>query len=84
MSYAEVKWYGPKVINQVDNAIQAAMMKAVLMVEADAKRLVNVDTGRLRASITHQVRQITRDIIEGRVGTNISYAVNKMLSFMVT
>jgi HK97 gp10 family phage protein len=32
-----------------------------------------VDTGRLRASITHEVESVTGDII-GRVGTNVKYS----------
>ena len=69
-----VKWYGERVINQVDTKIQAAIMKCVLIVEADAKRNCPVDTGRLRASISHEVIKIADDVYQGRVGTNVHYA----------
>ena len=36
---AKVNWYEDKIITQVNTALQKAMMQAVLMVEADAKRL---------------------------------------------
>lgn len=40
----------------------------------DAKREVRVDTGRLRASITHEVEKTKNEII-GRVGSNVEYAI---------
>ena len=60
---ARIEWYEDKIITQVNTALQRAMMQAVLMVEADAKKLVPVDTGRLRADITHEVKQIANGII---------------------
>ena len=71
---ATVKWYEDKIITQVNNALERAMMQAVLMVEADARKLCAVDTGRLRASITHEVKEIANGVIQGRIGTNTSYA----------
>lgn len=50
-----------------------AMMESVLMVEADAKLLVGVDTGHLRSSITHDVKD-EEDKIVGEVGTSVEYA----------
>lgn len=50
-----------------------AMYRAVFIVEADAKRLAPVDTGRLRASITSEVRSEGRDV-RGVVGSNLKYA----------
>lgn len=47
----------------------AALTQACLVVENDAKVNAPVDTGQLRASITHE---ITGD--KGRVGTNVEYA----------
>ncbi len=79
MAKARVEWYEDKIVNRVNTALQVAMKRAVLMIEADAKRLVAVDTGRLRASITNQVRQITRDVIEGRIGSNLSYSAYQEL-----
>ena len=72
---AKIVWKQSEIVTRVDNALQAAMMKAVLLVEADAKKLVNVDTGRLRASITHEVREIAKGVIQGKVGTNVSYGI---------
>ena len=71
---ATVKWYEDKIINKVDNALEAAMMQAVLMVEADSKKMAPVDTGRLRASITHEVREIANGVIQGKVGSSTSYS----------
>jgi len=50
-----------------------AMGKAVLIVTREAKRGVPVNTGRLRASITPEVRPQARRIV-GIVGTNVAYA----------
>jgi|SRR5690554_1429765 len=76
---AKIVWKQSEIIQKVETALQAAIMKAVLIVEADAKRLCPVDTGRLRASITHEVRQIAKDIIQGKIGTNTSYAPHVFL-----
>lgn len=45
------------------------LTKACLLVENDAKRKCPVDTGQLRASITHEIEGTT-----GVVGTNVEYA----------
>lgn len=70
---ADISWNDEAVIKQVSNKVEAAIMKCVLIVEADAKRMCPVDTGRLRASITHQVIKIAKDVYQGRVGTNVHY-----------
>lgn len=49
------------------------MEKALLVIEADAKRNAPVMDGRLRASITHEVVS-SPDEASGRVGTNVEYA----------
>jgi len=49
------------------------MRKATLLVQRDAKKLAPVDTGRLRASITPEVRTAFHTI-EGVVGSNVVYA----------
>lgn len=49
-----------------------AMEESVMMVEADAKLLSPVDTGRLRTSITHDVKD-EGDKIVGECGTNCEY-----------
>ena len=50
-----------------------AMQTATLMVERDAKLLAPVDTGRLRASITGEVR-VEGNSVQGVVGSNVLYA----------
>lgn len=70
----EVDFYTGRVIEQYNTALERAMKEAVLIVEADARRHSPVDTGRLRASITNEVREIAGTVLEGRVGTNVDYA----------
>jgi len=54
-------------------AMVEAMRDATLLVEAQARKLAPVDTGRLRASIVPQVVQ--RDnVVKGIVGSNVKYA----------
>ena len=58
-----------KIVKGKDMAINICCLK----IEADAKKNITemkaVDTGRLRSSITHEVKPG-----EGRVGTNVEYA----------
>ena len=49
------------------------MRRATLLVQRDAKRFSPVDTGRLRASITPEIRQ-RGTTIQGVVGSNVIYA----------
>ena len=58
--------------NDAHNKLIKAMEKSMKMVEADAKLLVGVDSGRLRASLTSQVEDIGDKII-GECGTNVEY-----------
>jgi len=52
-----------------------AMRKATLYVQRDAKRLAPVDTGRLRASITPEIRTSAGGKrLMGVVGSNVMYA----------
>ena len=71
----------------VENEAEKAILQSALAVESTAKRLVSrgrdaesvdglpprVDTGLLRASITHRMKRIQGKIL-GEVGTNVSYA----------
>ena len=70
----ELEFYTDEVVKEYNTAIEQAMKEAVLIVEADAKRNCPVDTGRLRASITNQVKKIAGAVLEGRIGTNVDYA----------
>lgn len=51
-----------------------AMHRAALLVTNEAKRRVPVDTGRLRASITPEIRSQGTQQIIGVVGSNVTYA----------
>ena len=58
----------PDAINMIKEGMDTALLNAALIVEGGATKIVPVDTGRLKASITHR--------IEGRkvyVGTNVVY-----------
>lgn len=55
------------------DAFLDGMRRATLLVQRDARRLAPVDTGRLRASITPEIRQ-RGTTIQGVVGTNVVYA----------
>ena len=54
-------------------AVYSAMQEATQLVTRDAKILAPVDTGRLRASITPEVRTDGK-VLEGVVGSNVEYA----------
>ena len=66
---SRVLWYGVKLVQKINAENKKIMSKACLMVVRDAKKLCPVDTGRLRASITHEIEGTT-----GRVGSNVEYA----------
>lgn len=66
----------PQLMKKLNNlvseeAIMKGIQKGVLRVEGDAKNLCPVDTGALRASITHNLEPST---MSGTVGTIIDYA----------
>lgn len=50
-----------------------AMQRAAMLVMRDARVRVQVDTGRLRSSITPEVRTNGREVI-GVIGSNVKYA----------
>lgn len=62
-----------EVINLVHMNARNGIEKACTILEADTKSLTHVDSGALRRSWTHEVKE-NRNSIEGTVGTNISYA----------
>lgn len=53
--------------------VAKGVVAATLRVERSAKRLCPVDTGRLRASITHALEHDTLGFV-GIVGTDVEYA----------
>lgn len=61
------------VTDQLPGALEAAMTKVAMKVEADAKKNCPADTGTLRQSITHTV-EVEGDTVRGYVGSNLDYA----------
>lgn len=61
--------------HSADGDVAKAITKATVQVEGGAKRRAAVDTGRMRASINHEVRAEGDDIV-GRVGTDVDYAIH--------
>lgn len=59
------------IIRGLDEALFAALEKACLIVEADAKEACPTGDGQLRQSITHD---IDKNKYEGVIGTNVEYA----------
>lgn len=57
----------------LDKHLESAMETWVLMVEGTAKQLCAVLTGRLRASISSEVRRVGRNVLKGFIGTNVEY-----------
>lgn len=56
---------------ELNERVAAALLKACLLVEADAKRNCPTGDGQLRQSITHDV---DKEKLEGVIGTNVDYA----------
>lgn len=56
------------------DAVAKDLQRRALRVEAAAKRLAPVDTGRLRASITNQLGQDAQGLY-AVIGTNVEYAI---------
>lgn len=63
------------------NGLQA-LEKSLLLIEAEAKRLIKsgyyqpaIDTGRMIGSITYEINVAGLTELEGRVGTNVEYAI---------
>lgn len=60
--------------DNVETYVDQKIMEASLIVERDAKDKAPVDTGRLRASITHRFKKVQNGNSYGEVGTNVEYA----------
>ena len=71
-----VKWYGKQVEMRVHKQAAEYLEKIALTVEAESKRLAPVRTGRLRASITHEVNEAE---LLARIGSDVSYAIYQEL-----
>lgn len=59
------------IVNAIDQALARALEEVGLVAEGYAKKACPVDTGRLRNSITHQVRPSEKSVY---IGTNVEYA----------
>jgi hypothetical protein len=57
----------------IDN-LEAKAEELALRIQRDAQRLVNVDTGRLRASIDHELERVMDHMVRVTVGSNVEYA----------
>ena len=79
-----IKWYGDEVYKKIHDEQKKRVLEAAIFLESYIKKSFGtspsqpgeppgVDTGRLRASITHEIEEALWDII-GRVGTNVEYA----------
>lgn len=60
-------------LHDEDGPVAKELLRLALRVERSAKRLCPVDTGRLRASITHQIAKDGQGLF-ARVGSNVEYA----------
>jgi HK97 gp10 family phage protein len=78
MMATQLKWYGDKAIQGMEQAVSLALEASALLVEGQAKALAPVGKyppgsgrvgGNLRDSITHEVEGQ-----EAKVGTNVEYA----------
>jgi len=69
----KIEWFGEDRKKEIEAKLEKNMLKACLLVERDAKKNAPVDTGRLRASITHEL-ETEKDELIGIVGTNVVYA----------
>ena len=76
-----VKWFADRVEKKVVGATISNLYKAVFLVEGDAKRIVPVDTGRLKSTITGTVENNMAacvsaggDRFPAFDGTNVEYA----------
>lgn len=60
--------------SNVDREQEDAAEEIALRVLADARRKVNVDTGRLRSSIDYEI-EVQGQVVIIRVGSNVEYAI---------
>lgn len=67
----EFKSHKDEVLQQLTRAVENALEECGLLGEGYAKKICPVDTGRLRNSIAHTVRESEQ---AAYIGTNVSYA----------
>ena len=60
-----------RIADAIDQALAKALEEVGLVAEGYAKKACPVDTGRLRNSITHQVRPSEKSVY---IGTNVEYS----------
>ncbi|GGL55137.1 HK97 gp10 family phage protein [Halocalculus aciditolerans] len=70
----DVKQRLRRLVEELRSELKGAMEWAVDKIEATAKKLAPVDTGRLRSDINNAVNRIARDAVRGRVGNSVEYA----------
>ena len=71
MAKVRVNFDKAGVMSSFDGGLERGLTAAAILVEADGKLRVPVDTGRLRQSITHRVEDST-----ATVGTGVEYAAS--------
>ena len=59
---------------EVDNSLEEAAEEIGLRVIADSTRLVHVDTGRLRSSLSSETKEVGRYAVKVVMGSNVEYA----------
>ena len=62
-----------RMLPQVKDEVEQALVTGALMVERDAKINAPVDTGRLRTSISHETENFGGNNPSVKVGTNVEY-----------
>lgn len=60
----------------LEKHLKEAMVSAMRRVEATAKDRVPVDSGTLRASIAHEIRKISSNVLRGHIGSSVNYAAD--------
>jgi HK97 gp10 family phage protein len=79
-----ITFYGDslkRLFESEDGPVAKDLAKRAVRVESAAKRLAPVRSGRLRASITHQMARDERGLL-AVIGTNVSYALYQELGTM--
>ncbi len=76
----EFSWNGDKLKKAIHAAGLRGMKRVLVLAEREAKKNAsgrpgpNVQTGRLRASISHRIADINDEGVIGQIGSNVEYA----------